>query len=534
MKELPPSLHIKTMGNFLVTRANGSELRFPERRGQALIAILSVSHKGRRSRDWLKATLWPRSPEPQCSNSLRQTLHGIRRTLADDANVLASDRNHVWLESVQVDFEKPTADAIFYEDAPILDEPFEDWLRQQRANVEATCKEGPRTRRTTRLCLGIAPPIAKGRRAGFDGIANLICDQIIDSLRFHEIVDVFDLRDLATNQLAHFSTHAPPSIEFLARLSLVEVGGGQQVSFQVQDAQSQKVIWSMSIQGAVESAFCLDIVQLTDFTAQVVDAIHNAIARISEPSRYGRMLAAVHQLISHSAEGQKAARKILTNAQSASGLSHAWAAYTFAVVHGERHRVLEPQDFEEAEFHCRKAVELDTSNPLARALIAHVKAFVLQDYIGADEHLDVARRCGSYLAMTWRSSALHAHYTGNIEQAQICSARSHRLGQFSPYAGVYSTCYLYASATAGRHREAIAIGESILTKRPGYLAAMRHLSACYALSGHESKARALISDIRAVDPSFTPKGIRDPRYPLPSDRSLDLISEGFAVLSVVN
>lgn len=534
MQGFAPRLRIKAMGNFQVARADGSELRFTERRGQALMAILSVSDGQRRSRDWIKATLWPRSPDPQCSNSLRQTLHALRRVLGGDANVLGADRSHVWLEGVRIDLEKPTADAVFYEDAPVLDEPFEDWLRQQRANSEAACLDTSAVHSKTRLCLGIAPPVTDGRSIGTDGIANLICDQIIDSLRFHEVLDVFDLRDLATNQLARLSAQGSPSIELLARLGLVEIGGGQQVSFQVQDAQTHKVIWSISLQGEIESAFRLDMEQLADFTAQVVDAIHNAVARVSVQSPHGGMLAAVHQLISHSIEGQCLARKMLSESDPTSGLSHAWSAYTFAVAHGERHGPLDPQDFEEAEYHCRRATEIDPSNPLARALIAHVSAFVLQDYAAAAEHLLVARRCGPTLAMTWRSAALHAHYTGNSEKAREYSLRSHRLGQFSPYQGVFSTCHMIVSATTGRFRDAIAIGERILAKRPGYLAAMRHLSACYALEGHETKARSLINEIWAADPEFTRKGIRDPRYPLPAGRSIDLVTEGFDALGIIN
>ncbi len=530
MKESAPGLRIKTMGNFQITCADGSELRIVERRGQAIIAILSVSDSRRRSRDWIKATLWPRSPEPHCSNSLRQTLHALRRALGDHADALRADRSHVWLEGVRVDFAKPTENAVFFEDAPTLDEPFEDWLRQERASAEATIPDAS----ATRISLGVAQPIAIGCRGEADGIAHLICDQIVDSLRFHEVLDVFDLRDLATNQLARFNLQEPSSIELLGRLSLVEINGGLQVSFQIQDAQTHKVMWSTSLHGENESAFRLGMEQLTDFSAQVVDAIHNVVARTSEPSRQGGMLAAVHQVLSHSVAGQNLARRMLLESHPTSGLSHAWMAYTYAVAHGERHGPLSPQDFEEADFHCRKAAELDPSNPLARALVAHINAFVLQDYVTADEHLAVARRCGPNLAMTWRSAALHAHYTGNAEKAREYSARSHRLGQFSPYHGIYSTCHMIASATSGRHRDAIAIGERVLAKRPGYLAAMRHLFACYALEGHETRARRLIDEIRAIDPDFNPIGIRDPHYPLPAGRSIDLITEGFAALGMVH
>ena len=533
MDESEPQLKIKTMGNFQITRVDGTELRISDRKGRAILAILSVSDSYRRSRDWIKAVLWPRSPEPQCSNSLRQTLHGLRRALGEDGYVLGADRSHVWLEKAVIDAKKPKSDAVFFEDAPILDEPFEDWLRQQRASAEATCEGAIARSNNDRLSLGIAPPIVVSVAGAAEGIANLICDQIVDSIRFHEVIDVFDFRDLVTNQLTRRNLLEPSSVELLARLKLIELGSGQQVSLQIQDAQTHKVIWSMSLHGDTETAFRLDVEQLTEFSAQVVDAIHTAVANLPDARCQSGMLAAVHQLLSHSVEGQKSARKILSQSYQESGVANAWMAYTFAVAHGERHGLLAPSDVEEADFHCRKAAELDPSNALARALIAHVNAFVLKNYTAAEEHLGVALRNGQNLAMSWRSAALFAHYTGNAKKAQEYSTKSHHLGKFSPYQGIFSTCHMIVSATSGRYRDAIAVGERILAKRPDYLAAKRHLSACYALEGNETKARELIDDIHRVDSSFTPAGVRDPRYQLPAGRSLDLIAGGFKALGMV-
>lgn len=527
-------LTIKVMGNVRITGADGSDVRFTERRGQALLVILAVSDGHRRSRHWLKATLWPRSPEPQCSSSLRQTLHALRLSLGPCAGVLKADRSHVWLEDVQIDRSKPTTVAGFYEDAPLLDEPFDDWLRQQSAIAEAMPSPTLSTNDRARLCIGIAPPVVHAARVEAHGIADLVCDQVTSSLRYHELLDVFDLRELSKSQLGKWCLSRPPSIELLTRLSVIEIGTEQQLGFQVMDPETGEVVWSMSLQGHVEGTFRLDLRQLAEFTAQVVDAIHTAVERIAEPGRRGSMLAAVHEVISHTVDGQRQARKLLSEMIPSSGLSQAWIAYTFAVAYGERHGCLSADDLERADYHCRQAVELDPSNPLVRALVAHVNAFVLKDYVAADEHVAVALRHGPNLAMAWRSAALYAHYTGNAERACEYSARAHRLGRFSPYQGVYSTCYMIALATSGQRRKAIGVGQQILNRRPGYLAAMRHLSACYALEGDLAQGRRMVDAVRAVDERFTPSGIRDPRYPLPSDRSVDLVTGGFAALGIAN
>ncbi|MEM7676256.1 MAG: tetratricopeptide repeat protein, partial [Myxococcota bacterium] len=410
----------------------------------------------------------------------------------------------------------------------------EDRLREQRAAATMASRTRAPPSNRVQMVLGMAPPIIIGDRTTIRSVANMLCDQILDSLRFHEVIEVFDLRDLATDQLGRFGHGAQPSIELLARLRVVELGGGTQISIQVRNVVTHRIVWSMTLHGDDEADATFNIMRVTEFSAQVVEAIHAAVCQITEPSREGVMQAAVHQLISHSVEGQDRARRILVELQSSSGLAHAWMGYTYAVAHGERHGVLGMDELEEADYHCRRAAELDPSNPLARALIAHTNAFVLQDYAMADEHLTVARRFGPNLAMTWRSAALHAHYTGNANQARQSAERAHRLGQFSPYNGVYSTCHMITSATTGRLRDAITIGEQILKKRPGYLAALRHLSACYALEGKTSKARGLVENIRAIDPSFNLKGIREPSYPLPSAQSIELITEGFSALGMMD
>lgn len=530
---LVPGLKVELFGNLQVLGADGAEVKFSERRAQALVAILATSNGYRRSRDWLKATLWPRSHEPQSANSLRQTLYSLRKSLGDSADCLCSSRSHVWLQGVGLEAGNVGTDAIFYEDAPVLDEPFEDWLRQRRA-TQVRFDARASWPQYSSIGIGLAPPIASAKSPRSEAVANLLCNQIVDTLRMHELMQVFDLRDLGSNQLGMVAPQAPRQVTFLMRLSFVELCDEQQITFQVNDATTQRVIWSVSIRGETEGPFQIGHEQLTDFTAQIVDAIHSAAERLTGPSETSGMLAAVHQVLSHSVEGQQLARKMLMQDIPHTGLSNAWCAYTFAIVHGERHAELDNQQFEELSAFCRKSIESDPSNPLARALIAHVMAFVFKDYESAQEHVEIAKRIGPGLAMTWRSSALLAHYTGDLEHARLCAARAHRLGQYSPYRGVFSTSSLFAAATSGRRAEAIRLGERILTQRPSYLAAMRHLFPCYALEGETAKARKMLTQIRDADPRLTPKGIRDPNYPLPAGHSVHLIEQGFNALGIAN
>jgi TolB-like protein/cytochrome c-type biogenesis protein CcmH/NrfG len=148
-------LALRCLGRFEARVACGSPVDFPTRRATALLAYLA-RHPGRRtSRDRLGALLWGRSGDERARINLRQTLMLVRKTLAHPAgpcvasegDALYLDPDHAEVDVAEFDelCRAPSADALlqaaalyqgeFLEGFALNEEPYEEWLRTERANL---------------------------------------------------------------------------------------------------------------------------------------------------------------------------------------------------------------------------------------------------------------------------------------------------------------------------------------------------------------------------------------------------------------
>ncbi|WP_133169960.1 hypothetical protein [Shimia abyssi] len=114
--------------------------------------MLALSDGHRQSRKWLQAQLWSESEGPQGASSLRQELARLKRILG---TAIQSDKIDIWLEGNRFEFDHlsglaqpPHEDLL--QGLDIADDAFDDWLREQRqyfANrPEATADFAPPTR----------------------------------------------------------------------------------------------------------------------------------------------------------------------------------------------------------------------------------------------------------------------------------------------------------------------------------------------------------------------------------------------------
>src|SRR5438034_1267966 len=82
-RAVPLALHL--FGPFEV-RLHGQPLpRLRSRKGEWLLALLTLRHGGEVDRSWLAGTLWPDSPETAALASLRSCLKDLRRALGAEA-----------------------------------------------------------------------------------------------------------------------------------------------------------------------------------------------------------------------------------------------------------------------------------------------------------------------------------------------------------------------------------------------------------------------------------------------------------------
>lgn len=138
---------MRLLGPFQIVTPAGLALRIPSRRSVALLALLAMTDHGTRARTWLQSMLWANRAAPQAQASLRRELSNLLALL--DAHgmgdVLVPGRHDIALriDLIAVDAHqlatglgapRATTPGPFLEGLDLPDcEPFEDWLREQRA-----------------------------------------------------------------------------------------------------------------------------------------------------------------------------------------------------------------------------------------------------------------------------------------------------------------------------------------------------------------------------------------------------------------
>lgn len=521
-----PLLSISLNGNFRLHTCEGAEIDVPERRGQAMLALLATSPDMRHSKEWLKSILWPRSYEPQCSYSLRRAIHNIRAALGETAAVLKTNRHYVWLENVELDPLSDTLGPLFYQDAPRLNDAFSDWIKTERA-ARKPVQPVTFARQNTTPCLVIAPPVAGNIAGGISNIGDAICDQMVSSFRTQELVDIFDLRDVVANQLAGFAQSGPPDPDGVLSIRLQRSGSIHLISVRVLAPHSGQVLWSTSLRAEQAGPFALDFEQVSNFATQAVDAIHSALSRnLNSARETGSLFGAIHQLMSRSFEGYRAAHQILGTHAETSGLANAWLAASEAIIYVERLRGHDQTLIERVQAYCRKAIELDPSNPIVQSVVGQMQSLVLRDLDTGHEHLQLARKHAPQLAIIWHWSAMHAVYSGDYELGLKRAEHARRISPFSPYRSFLDGSYTTALALNHQHEKSIKLGREQLLKGP-YLPIARHMTASLAITGQLEEASRMITEMRMQDPQFTRDGVSEPDYPMPSAGSIALVKEGF-------
>src|SRR5262249_16960014 len=90
-------LSICLFGPFAVQREGEPLPRLRSRKGQWLLALLTLRHGHEVQRAWLAGTLWPDDEEAAAFHSLRQSLVDLRRALDTQATRLQAPTPHTLL-----------------------------------------------------------------------------------------------------------------------------------------------------------------------------------------------------------------------------------------------------------------------------------------------------------------------------------------------------------------------------------------------------------------------------------------------------
>lgn len=530
-------MQLNLNGLFRLTDSDGREIALSGRYGPALIAILAISHRHSRSRDALRALLWPRSPDAQSQASLRTLLNAVRKELGPHANQLVADRKAVSLVGVTLAAREGAGNETFFEDAPALGEEFEDWLSIQRSRSRAVVAEEPAAAWTDRrLCVAIYPAEVSTDDLHVHHVVRGIIARMRQHLCLMDMIDVIDLSILDESAVARPVALDQSSPDLALLVSLSKIRSLAEIGIRAFEPATRRVLWSASISADQSTTFLFSSDQIDGFVNQAADSLQTACLRRLEAGLLRRdaapntIFGAVHKVLGMSVRGQDAARDFFRDRAEYdnSAVAAAWYAFSLANTLGEggaREDVAA-----EAERFCRRAIELDPSNALSLALVAHVQGFVLRRLQLGAELAATAREIAPTLPIAWDLAAMNALYRGDVSEGSRLSARAVSLGRFSPYRPIFESSQAIAASVDGAHDKALRIGKRVLDRIPGFLAVERHMSGSLAALGRHDESRRMAARVRARDARFTLSQIMEPDYPLPSPQSVELIRRGLQSL----
>jgi DNA-binding SARP family transcriptional activator len=529
---------IRLVGVFEV-RDDGGRLCTPRgAKARAILAMLCQTPDRRRARRWLEARLWSDRGAEQASGSLRQALMEIRKALGPEADRLETDRDTVRLTGVATDLEQDrdaAAGALqsgreFLEGIDIIDEAFEDWLREERIRVEALMG----IRRPDQALL----PVARTARLPF----------VIRLGGLPEGVGSFAGRALADaigrllSEFAHIDVYGsggtpiPPDLprEGMA----LHVEGAQiqdrlHVLVSLSSIASSQIIWNQRAAVPVAEADFIGAGDLPPLVFQAADAALSHFPQLPEcqdgPRRANALIAnALTEMFSYDGARLRAADTMLVEAGeiASSARIYAWRVLVRQIMLVERTEADHPKLISEIDEFSRKALELSKANPLVLSLVGLSRVVIDENpdagsVLARDSLAMSPYNAHSYLAQAVALSR-QGDNTGALESARRgaeIAARTAHVHWWEAVSGLVALrCESYAAAIA--HYEAAHY------RAPGFRAAMRHLLFLYLAAGEREKAARVYRGLMRAEPDFTLDRImNEPDYPAVTLRRSGLLQK---------
>ena len=530
-------MFIRLVGVFEVRDDLGRDRTPRGAKARAILAMLCQTPDRKRARRWLEARLWSDRGAEQASGSLRQALMEIRKSLGDDADRLDADRDSVRLSNVQTDLEQDRATAAialqsgreFLEGIDIIDQAFEDWLREERARVEAQMG-------TTRPALARLP-LARTARVPFvirlgglpDGVGSFagmaLADAIGRLLSEFAHIDVY----------GSGGTVIPPDLpaEGLAlHVEGAEILGRVHVLVSLSSIASGQTIWNQRAAIPLAEVDLIGTGDMPPLVFQAADAALGHFPRLAEcedgPRRANTLIArSLTEMFSYDAARLRAADQMLIEANdiATSGRIYAWRCLVRQIMFVERTEADYPRLMAEADEFSRKALELSKANPLVLALVSMARVMVDENPEAGTVLARDATAMSPYNAYSYSAQAGALIRNGNDALALEAARKGAEIAARTAHVHWWEALSGLAALRGEHYASAIAHYEAAHYRAPSFRAAMRHLLFLYLWAGERDKAARVLKGLLRMEPDFTlDRILNEPHYPAVTLRRSGLLT----------
>ena len=410
------------------------------RRGQALLAFLSLEPRQRATRVAAMTLLWGDRGDEQARASLRQELSALRRTLPE--GVLLADRAEVWLEKAAL-VEPPNENLLSGFD--LRSEAFEDWLRLARAAVRnhPPAPASPNDNRG-RPVIAVLPFPELGV-AESDMFADGVVEEITGAL---SRVGDFDVIARQSAFAMNETGDAIPDVarrlgaDYLVEGSVRRSGDRIRISVQLVRGHDAHTLWSERFDDRLDDLFDLQDRIAANVAGHLSPNVRLAEidrARTSSPSSrtaYELVLSAMPHFWSHTRAGNARALDLLDTAlriEPNNGTAMAYKAWALAQQPSYLWSKNPAADRQNAARLAKSAVRHAANHAPSLVAIGAAISLVSTELDLSNNHVDRALSIDPCCAWGWLRRGWNRNYSGATEEARRCFDRAEELSPLDPF-----------------------------------------------------------------------------------------------------
>jgi tetratricopeptide (TPR) repeat protein len=530
-------MFIRLVGVFEVRDGNGRDCTPRGAKARAILAMLCQTPDRRRARRWLEARLWSDRGAEQASGSLRQALMEIRKALGPEADNLEADRDTVRLSGVTTDLEETHDAAVealqsgreFLEGIDIIDQAFEDWLRDERARVEQSLGvRRPVQIRPAEAQLAQLPFVLRRGSLG-EGMGAFVGKSVSDAIArlLAEFVHI-DVYGSGGNAVPE----GLPREGLELHVEAAEIQDRVHILVSLTSVSSGQTIWNQRASVPVAEADLAWAGDLPPLVFQAADAALSHFPRLREcqdgPRRANALIAtAVSEMFSYDGDRLRRADQLLAEAGeiATSARVLAWRCLVRQIMYVERTEPDPTRLMAEIDEYARKALERSKANPLVLSLVGLARVMV-------DENPDAgAVLARDALALSPYNALAHAAQAGALMRfgdnlgALEAARRGVEIAARTAHVHWWEATSGLAALRSGNQVAALAHFESAHYRAPGFRAAMRNLLFLYLAAGEREKAARVYRELLRSEPDFTlDRILHQPLYPAVTLRQSGLLT----------
>ncbi|MBE1297691.1 transcriptional regulator [Phycobacter azelaicus] len=518
-------IRLNQFGAFGVFRSDGTSVPLGAKH-QALLALLSTSASGIRTRAFLEHTLWSLAQPEQAKASLRTALSTLKRHLGPEAaQAISANRERVTLDLQRVQFIQPEAHAEFMEGFELPHETrFESWLAQMRADFDAKYSGQPEASKGSPgrvLYDDLLPPIAVlpfvQHAPGEDTspLGSLLSEELSRCLARSQAFTVTSYlasRQFDPTRVRSAEVSSVAGVNYLVS-GVVHVRGQKMVlDVELHEAVREKVIWSRSFEGPLADLMTGQSEALRDVTRQIGQTLIGDAVRLvsfkplSSLEGHTLLMAAIslmQEMNPASFEKSREILNVLLTREPQHPLPLTWMGFWHVMRVQKGYSSDRQLDTHLASQLATSALEADPAFSLAHTLKGAISSHLLFHFDLAQSEYDLALKDNPNEALAvLLKGATHA-YQNRPEEAVKLTDAARRLSPLGPQRYYFDAESALANLTAGDYGRAIELADRSLQSNASYPGSLSTKAIALHMSGRRQEAKDVVQSLLDAIPTFS-------------------------------